>query len=72
MVPILTHHKINVDVVIEFGHNDGGMPSTSDRAPVGGESLNATQTVTLFNGTIEVVHTFSWSVIGFDTHFDGG
>lgn len=46
-------------VVIEFGHNDGGSPSSSDRAAVGGEG-DETQTVTLSNGTKEVVHTFPW------------
>ena len=40
------------------GHNDGGSPSTSDRAPVSGEGTN-TQTVTLADGTVEVVQTFS-------------
>jgi rhamnogalacturonan acetylesterase len=66
-----------VDVVIEFGHNDGGSPASSDRASVGGEG-SETQTVrylteqtgshkssdkreqiTLANGTVEVVQTFS-------------
>ncbi|CAE6460860.1 unnamed protein product [Rhizoctonia solani] len=44
-------------VVIEFGHNDGGSPSTSDRASVGGEGTN-TQTVTLADGTVETVYTW--------------
>lgn len=47
-----------IDVVVEFGHNDGGSPDTSDRASVGGESDTDTQTVTLADGTVEVVHTF--------------
>ncbi|KAH7326792.1 SGNH hydrolase-type esterase domain-containing protein [Rhizoctonia solani] len=34
-------------VVIEFGHNDGGSPSTSDRA-----------SVTLSDGTVETVYTW--------------
>lgn len=45
-------------VVIEFGHNDGGSPASSDRAEVGGEGTD-TQTVTLTNGTVEVVQTFN-------------
>ncbi|KAJ7261996.1 putative rhamnogalacturonan acetyl esterase [Mycena rebaudengoi] len=44
-------------VVIEFGHNDGGSPATSDRASVVGEG-SETQTVTLADGTVEVVRTF--------------
>jgi rhamnogalacturonan acetylesterase len=49
---------VESDVVIEFGHNDGGSPDTSDRASVGGEGTD-TQTITLANGTVEVVQTFS-------------
>lgn len=45
-------------VIIEFGHNDGGSPASSDRADVYGEGTD-TQTVTLANGTVEVVQTFS-------------
>jgi rhamnogalacturonan acetylesterase len=60
-------------VIIEFGHNDGyvfpcyqdhtadaprsGSPSTSDRASVYG-SDDSTETVTLSDGTVEVVQTF--------------
>ncbi|KAG8680368.1 hypothetical protein FRC08_016359, partial [Ceratobasidium sp. 394] len=29
-------------VIIEFGHNDGGSPATSDRASVGGEGSETT------------------------------
>ncbi|QRV88581.1 carbohydrate esterase family 12 protein [Ceratobasidium sp. AG-Ba] len=54
-------------VVIEFGHNDGGSPSTSDRASVGGEG-NETQTVTLADGTVETVYTWptyvKWMIDG--------
>lgn len=50
-------------VVIEFGHNDGGSPNTSEGAPVGGEDDTITQTVTLANGTAEVVHTWPWCAI---------
>ncbi|KAF9455320.1 SGNH hydrolase-type esterase domain-containing protein [Collybia nuda] len=45
-------------VVVEFGHNDGGSPSTSDRASVVGEGTN-TETVTLADGTVEVVQTWT-------------
>lgn len=44
-------------VIIEFGHNDGGNPSTYDTASVYG-SDNSTKTVTLSDGTVEVVQTF--------------
>ncbi|KAH8834780.1 putative rhamnogalacturonan acetyl esterase [Flagelloscypha sp. PMI_526] len=44
-------------VVIEFGHNDGGDPSTSDRASVYGEGTD-TVTVTLSDGTVETVYTW--------------
>jgi hypothetical protein len=47
-----------LDVVIEFGHNDGGSPNSSTRADVYGDNDSDTETVTLANGTIEVVHTF--------------
>lgn len=47
-----------LDVVIEFGHNDGGSPASSDRADVYGADNSVTQTVKLANGTVEVVHTF--------------
>ncbi|CAE6449025.1 unnamed protein product [Rhizoctonia solani] len=54
-------------VVIEFGHNDGGSPSTSDRASVVGEGTN-TETVTLSDGTVETVYTWptyvSWMIDG--------
>jgi hypothetical protein len=46
------------DVIIEFGHNDGGSPDSSSRADVFGEDDSITKTVTLANGTVEVVHTF--------------
>jgi rhamnogalacturonan acetylesterase len=48
-----------LDVVIEFGHNDGGSPNSSITADVYGDDDSATQTVTLANGTVEVVHTFT-------------
>ncbi|KAJ1302492.1 hypothetical protein OPQ81_002810 [Rhizoctonia solani] len=54
-------------VVIEFGHNDGGSPSTSDRASVVGEGTN-TETVTLSDGTVETVYTWptyvGWMIDG--------
>ncbi|KAF8750534.1 GDSL-like Lipase/Acylhydrolase family [Rhizoctonia solani] len=54
-------------VIIEFGHNDGGSPSTSDRASVGGEGSD-TQTVTLSDGTVETVYTWptyvGWMIDG--------
>ncbi|KDN35393.1 hypothetical protein RSAG8_11614, partial [Rhizoctonia solani AG-8 WAC10335] len=54
-------------VIIEFGHNDGGSPSTSDRASVGGEGTN-TETVTLSDGTVETVYTWptyvGWMIDG--------
>ncbi|CAE6423075.1 unnamed protein product [Rhizoctonia solani] len=54
-------------VVIEFGHNDGGSPSTSDRASVVGEGT-ATETVTLSDGTVETVYTWptyvGWMIDG--------
>ncbi|KIM23195.1 carbohydrate esterase family 12 protein [Serendipita vermifera MAFF 305830] len=49
-------------VIIELGHNDGGGPTaTTERGSVTGEG-SETQTVTLKNGTTEVVHTFSWYI----------
>lgn len=49
-------------VVIELGHNDGGGPTAStQRGSVVGEG-DETVTVTLTNGTTEVVHTFNWYV----------
>jgi len=62
-MPMLHYSTTYVDLVVEFGHNDGGSIATSERAPVNGESLIANQTVTLQNGTVEVVHTFNWYVI---------
>ncbi|CAE6500656.1 unnamed protein product [Rhizoctonia solani] len=54
-------------VIIEFGHNDGGSPSTSDRASVVGEGTD-TQTVTLSDGTVETVYTWptyvGWMIDG--------
>ena len=47
------------NVIVEFGHNDGGSISSSDRAEVGGESLTDSQTVVLANGTSEVIYTFA-------------
>ncbi|RPB02274.1 SGNH hydrolase [Choiromyces venosus 120613-1] len=44
-------------VIIEFGHNDGGSPATSDRASTFGDGTQTT-TVTLANGTVETVQTF--------------
>ncbi|KAF8597166.1 putative rhamnogalacturonan acetyl esterase [Ceratobasidium sp. AG-I] len=49
------------------GHNDGGSPSTSDRASVVGEGT-ATETVTLSDGTVETVYTWptyvGWMIDG--------
>ncbi|KAI5782371.1 SGNH hydrolase-type esterase domain-containing protein, partial [Peziza echinospora] len=45
-------------VVIEFGHNDGGSPTSSDRAPAAGYGAE-TQVVTLADGTVETVQTFT-------------
>jgi len=45
----------HVDLVVEFGHNDGGSIATSERAPVNGETLIANRTATLQNGTVEVI-----------------
>ena len=42
---------------IEFGHNDGGSPATSERAPTAGTGSETTS-VTLADGTKEVVQTF--------------
>lgn len=49
------------DVVIEFGHNDGGDPTTDTkgRADVYGESLTDSETVTIVNGSAEVVYTYT-------------
>ncbi|KAI5793049.1 SGNH hydrolase-type esterase domain-containing protein [Geopyxis carbonaria] len=44
-------------VIIEFGHNDGGSPASSDRASTFGDGTQTT-TVTLSDGTVEVVQTF--------------
>ncbi|CEL56297.1 Rhamnogalacturonan acetylesterase OS=Aspergillus aculeatus GN=rha1 PE=1 SV=1 [Rhizoctonia solani AG-1 IB] len=53
--------------LIEFGHNDGGSPSTSDRASVLGEG-SETQKVTLSDGTVETVYTWptyiKWMIDG--------
>jgi hypothetical protein len=46
-----------LDVIIEFGHNDGGSPKSSATADVNGDD-DSVETVTLANGTVEVVHTF--------------
>jgi len=54
-------------VIIELGHNDGGTPDTSERASVYGETDTATQTVTLANGTTEVVHTWPFYIKSFIT-----
>lgn len=52
-------------VIIEFGHNDGGgNVATSSTADLVGESLTDTQTVTLTNGTAEVVYTYAYYVEG--------
>jgi hypothetical protein len=47
-----------LDVIVEFGHNDGGSLTTSDRADVYGADDSVSKMVTLANGTVEVVHTF--------------
>ncbi|CAZ81591.1 unnamed protein product [Tuber melanosporum] len=44
-------------VILEFGHNDGGSPATSDRAPTWGDGAQTT-VVKLANGTVETVQTF--------------
>lgn len=49
--------QITSNMLLDVGHNDGGSPATSDRASVYGEGNN-TQTVTLANGTVEVVQTW--------------
>lgn len=54
-------------VVIEFGHNDGGVDAELaeyPRADLSGESLTDSQTVTLANGTVEVVYTYTYYVEG--------
>ncbi|KAF7973525.1 hypothetical protein HWV62_14950 [Athelia sp. TMB] len=51
-------------VIIEFGHNDGGgNVATLNTADLVGESLTATQTVTLANGSTEVVYTYAYYVL---------
>ncbi|CAE6498588.1 unnamed protein product [Rhizoctonia solani] len=54
-------------LMINLGHNDGGSPSTSDRASVVGEG-SATETVTLSDGTVETVYTWptyvGWMIDG--------
>ena len=46
--------------MIEFGHNDGGVDVAEyPRADLLGESLTDSQTVTLANGTVEVVYTYT-------------
>ncbi|KAF7968870.1 hypothetical protein HWV62_29138 [Athelia sp. TMB] len=52
-------------VIIEFGHNDGGgNVATLDTADLVGESLTATHTVILANGSTEVVYTYAYYVEG--------
>ncbi|KAF9520597.1 carbohydrate esterase family 12 protein [Hydnum rufescens UP504] len=41
-------------IILSFGHNDGGSPSTSDRASLYGESDTATETITHADGVVEV------------------
>lgn len=49
-----------MECLTALGHNDGGGPTaTTERGSVVGEG-SETQTVTLANGTSEVVHTFNW------------
>ncbi|GAB1518576.1 hypothetical protein RhiTH_001638 [Rhizoctonia solani] len=59
--------RTRIPTVIEFGHNDGGSPSTSDRASVVGEG-SETQKVTLSDGTVETVYTWptyvKWMIDG--------
>lgn len=52
----------NADVVIEFGHNDGGTPATSDRAPLSGTGDNSEVVTRLDDGTKETVYTWPASV----------
>lgn len=55
-------NMVRTDVVIEFGHNDGGVDAALTdypRADLSGESLTYSQTVTLANGTVEVVYTYT-------------
>ncbi|KAJ7631051.1 rhamnogalacturonan acetylesterase [Roridomyces roridus] len=48
-------------VIIEFGHNDGLSGTTDNgRQDSFGDSLTATTTVTLANGTSAVIHTFNF------------
>ncbi|KAH7338653.1 putative rhamnogalacturonan acetyl esterase [Rhizoctonia solani] len=58
---------VSGDCKLKIGHNDGGSPSTSDRASVGGEGTD-TQTVTLSDGTVETVYTWptyvGWMIDG--------
>lgn len=52
--------RVFIDVIIEFGHNDGGgNPAASSTAEVVGESLTDSTTVTLSNGSTEVVYTYT-------------
>ena len=48
----------SLDVIIEFGHNDGGSPDTSTDADVYGTNNAVTEMVKLPNGAVELVHTF--------------
>jgi hypothetical protein len=50
------------DVVIEFGHNDGGTPATSDRAPLSGTGDTSEVVTRLDDGTSETVYTWPASV----------
>ena len=43
------------DVIIEFGHNDVGSPSTSDRASVGGEGSETQQVSTMEISTMDIL-----------------
>ncbi|KAF8596847.1 putative rhamnogalacturonan acetyl esterase [Ceratobasidium sp. AG-I] len=45
-------------VVIEFGHNDGGTPATSDRAPLSDTGDNSEVVARLDDGTEETVYTW--------------
>ncbi|KAF8311163.1 SGNH hydrolase [Clavulina sp. PMI_390] len=62
----LIHNSIKAGdfVVIEFGHNDGGGAAASSTGDAGTTGLTTTQTVTLANGTSEVVHTYNYYVEG--------
>ncbi|HWB83283.1 MAG TPA: rhamnogalacturonan acetylesterase [Bryobacteraceae bacterium] len=59
---IVDHMKPGDYVLIQFGHNDGGAP---DKRPFRGDVPGIgeeTQSVTMPNGTTDVVHSFGWYI----------